>query len=734
MAPTNNRVNPNAPTRAATENLVQVLDTYVRPQRDTMGEQALAQGFNAMGQTLGQYSRRELSRELTETATQANADALAGNDPNEEFAQVRLGNIFRPHSRAYMDAYNATMGRVAAIEFRDSTTLAYAESGLDRNTDPEAFREWYGARLQEFMGQNDNPYFMAGAMPLVEQATFNLSAQHTGNIVRTLQANRAAAARTLAAEATMNTMGEWQRLENQRVQFETSNPEWAADIASQQAALIAHAVNGVSSDFYGTGDAGTMFRGATLDGALDYAEATGNMELVRSIGAAAHSGGLRLTPGEMLDLTNRSQRIRDDHLAQLRAEDFLMERGRRDNQRLVSDFAADMAMDPANLGMTARELLANNPTLQALISQSDDSAHLISSFEQAWDAVTGFSTEITATEGFENEVDFRQAITQGVITNPATALEWIREQQAGGRVFSDGNMNTFMQLATQAASPSGNSILTNGTFNGAISVGTRMAVADLVADPVFDAYGNTSDATALFIQNAVTSYMQDRAGTLDVNSPTYAQDVRNLRDQAIIAAHEEFQALSPTEYDNRYQAAIQSEDGALALLSPGWLQEHSDRQAALATAAAEEGASLDAAISAGSSILFDEEVPGEPSVPPTGAQPEPTTTEATATEETPAEEISIRIPLTNPPSQEDMVMPFDEFEGMDTPPNPEPSRQEELDALVTTLSQYEDVIANGGSIYTSDIIELTRAILALPTAMVPREVRLRAAELQRANQ
>jgi hypothetical protein len=260
-----------------------------------------------------------------------------------------------------------------------------------------------------------------------------------------------------------------------------------------------------------------------------------------------------------------------------------------------------------------------------------------------------------------------------------------------------------------------------------------MAVADLVGAAVFDNFGNTSDAQALFIQNAVTSYMQDRAHTLDVNSRDFAQDVEALRDQAVIAAHAEFQELSPTTYATRYQAAIQSEDGALALLSPGWLQEHSDRQAALATAAAEEGASLDAAISAGSSILFPEEVPGEPSVPPTVTQPEPATAEAT-TEVPASEEISIRIPLTNAPTQEDMVMPFDPFEGQDTPPNPEPSRQQELDALVTTLSQYEDVIANGGSIYTSDIIDLTRAILALPTTMVPREVRQRAAELQRANQ
>lgn len=689
----NNRLNPNAPARGATENLVQVLDTYVRPARDVMGEQAMAQGFNSLSQTVGNYSRRELGRELQDVQRQAQTDALAGNDPMEEFRQVRMGNIFRPHSRAYMDAYNATMGRVAAIDFRDSTAIAYAESGLDRNTDPEAYRTWYNERLQTFLSENrDNSFFMAGALPMVEQTTFNMSAQHTSNIIRTMQANRAAAARRLSAEATMNVMGEWSRLEEQRVQYAESHPEWSADIAAQQSDLLAMAIGGVASDFYDTGDAGAPFRGATLEGALDFAEATGNRGLISSISRAA--GSMRLTPGELLDVTNRAQRIDADLITAAQNRDFWAERQRDEARTRITDVVADIAMDPRSAGMTPSQLISQNPELQALIAESGDTAGMLEAVRDAWDTASSVSNEVPESIALENEVDIREAAAAGAFSNQREALEWMRNATAEGRVFSPENRQLLMELGREAGDP--NSPIGDSVFQGYVRTASQQAVAQLVgADIPFDDAGNTSDLYGQQIQNSVRAYMMDRARSLNPDSPTYAQDLQNLSEQAIAAAGAAFGNMFPDRMNERASA--------LNEMDPAIVQNYAAFESFRA-AAAEAQADLQASANRGVEILLGRD--GEE----TGG------TETPSTEPAPEEAPE---PTRNTGSSNRRI---EREQRPDTEERPTITAEDVMVTLEETLSVLEQVSAAGGVIDPQDVADLLNQIQRVSGGTAPSEL------------
>ncbi|MFS9669658.1 hypothetical protein, partial [Klebsiella pneumoniae] len=73
------------------------------------------------------------------------------------------------------------MGKKAAIEFKEQATLDYEKSGMKYSTDPNRFREWMNERVHGFLTaeEHNNPYFLAGAMPYIEQTTFNMSAAHS---------------------------------------------------------------------------------------------------------------------------------------------------------------------------------------------------------------------------------------------------------------------------------------------------------------------------------------------------------------------------------------------------------------------------------------------------------------------------------------------------------------------------------------------------------------------------
>jgi hypothetical protein len=169
-----------------------------------MGERAISEGFNSISNFLGKQAAVEKEQELKEITMKAQQDAMAGADPDEEFSQIRRGLLFRSQSRAYNQAYNETMGMRAAIDFRDNLSLEYEQSGLDRNTDPQAFREWMNERVNTFLTENqDNEYFVAGAMPYMQQTISNMSSAHTSNITRTMEENRIAAMRRQADSIAM---------------------------------------------------------------------------------------------------------------------------------------------------------------------------------------------------------------------------------------------------------------------------------------------------------------------------------------------------------------------------------------------------------------------------------------------------------------------------------------------------------------------------------------------------
>ena len=416
------RIIPEMPTRGAAKSLLSVVDNYYSPARDVMGENAIAKGFGDVSNLLGVQAQKARKAELTEISLQAQQDALVGDDPDVELSNVRMGGLFRGNSKVYNQAYNETMGKKAAIDFQNLAALDYEKSGMKHNTDPSKFREWMNTRVDGFLKapESQNPYFLAGAMPYVEQATHNMSAAHTSNISSQLERNHIAAIQTQADDVALKVAKGEMPMKTAILQI--------ADLNNQG---------------YATGLDGPKVRKALISSFLSVADATDNKAMIDGLLEAQNIGILRLTPDEWNNITKQGEAISRD-IASREIQLARASKAQTDAEVLFfEDTIADFYNNPANAGVSFSQLLQvvgeDGMTLAQKINKSPNTAELMKKTKDAYETVNAIY-DIPEVQAQNNNLAITDAINNGQITDSSSFLAWRQNAQKDGLRLNDDNV------------------------------------------------------------------------------------------------------------------------------------------------------------------------------------------------------------------------------------------------------------------------------------------------------
>lgn len=418
------------PQRGAARNLLSVVDSYYAPARDRMGEAAMVNGIKDVSKTLGSAAQAKRQEEITEVKLQAQQDAMVGDDPDVELTKVRMGGLFRGNSRAYNQVYNETMGKKAAIEFQNKAALDYEKSGMKNSTDPNRFREWMNERVDGFLKdeQSQNPYFLAGAMPYVQQATHNMSAAHTSNISAQMERNHLAAIQTQANDIALKVA--------------------SGEIPIEE--MLGH-VTGINSQGYSTGLAGPKVRRATLSALLSVADATRNKEIVDVLLSAQNDGSLRITPKEWVGIVNQGEAIQADIDRHAARQQRVATAQAAAEVAGLEDGVADFFNNPNNAAATFQQFLQapiddSGMTMAEQINQSPNTPELLKKAKTAYDTVTSIY-EISETQSQLNQVAITNEINNGNIKNPNDFLGWRQQAQTDGLRLNEADVqHAFSEL------------------------------------------------------------------------------------------------------------------------------------------------------------------------------------------------------------------------------------------------------------------------------------------------
>lgn len=522
--PKNNRLNPQTPVRGPAENLISALDTYYSPARDRMGAQAMVQGFNSAANLASKLSNIKLNEEVQAAQQQAQNDAQVGDDPAEEFRQVRMGNMFRPASRAYMQAYDTTRGRMAAMDFRDNLTLEYERGGWSRNTDPNAFREWFDSQTAGFIEENrSNNFFMAGAMPIMEQVTFNMSAQHMSNINTQLRTVRVQAAAREANDIAMRYY---------RGELDSNG--------------VMEALGAVNTDYYLTGEDPAYVRGALLDAVLNAADAMDDPELIGMITSEAAAGTLRITPAQLNATVNRGEAIAADIARRVQQADAAATAAIERDERLLEGSVVEFLNNPANLQMSLSELMAQ-PGVAEVIANSADSRRMVQ-------AVTDTYNLMRTTHEVD---DFTSLAQQQAVRDAFNAGEdimaWARDNIT---MPSADTMKLVGELAAQQNNP--NSAYGTDAYNREMNSGAQAIIPRLVTEgSPWDEAGNDTALTAA-IRNQFNEEFAIAAEGINPSQANYQQALRAARNSAMAATAAWFEQ----NYASEMAKARSGESGA----------------------------------------------------------------------------------------------------------------------------------------------------------------------------
>lgn len=602
------RITPDMPQRGAARNLLQVVDNYYRPARDRVGEAAMSQGFQAASNFLGNEAGKAKKQQLEEISLQAQQDALQGDDPDVELSKVRNGLLFRSNSRAYNQTYAETMGKKAAIEFKENATIEYEKSGLKYSTDPNKFREWMNTKVHGFLSNeaNQSPYFLAGAMPYIEQTTFNMGAAHMSNVSNQMEANHLAAIQKQADDTMM-------KMSTGEISIEDGISE----------------ITKLNGQAYGTGLSGPKARKALISSFLSVADATDNPEMIEALIAAQESGDLKLTPAEWNAVTKQGEGIQRDINFRTAQKERATKAQREAEVSQAEELVTDFYNNPANAGASFQQFLntptkEGGPTIAEMINASPNSTEILNKAKAAYETVNTIY-EIPKGQELANNYALTEAFDTGAITNQSEMMAWIQGAQKDGFRFNDENFtHAYSELEKRndpeapyssqtykdykqatlnrvinAMTPEGSSLITSfdGSYQGEMADDIKIRFQGYLDDHLKGVPDNNPEAIKAAIANAERSVME----FYKQNDP----DLFNKQFDAFETAVDKNElSWTANPYFAQESARLLAEQQAFDAEQNRLISAEQANK----TLDAQEGGRLDINIQAGEAVLFGEQV------------------------------------------------------------------------------------------------------------------------------
>ena len=543
------RITPDTPQRGAARNLLNVVDNYYRPARDRMGEAAMSQGLNAASGIAQTMARKGIEEDIKEAEIKAKADAALGEGPDEELKQVRLGNLFRPHSKAYNQVYSEAMGRKAAIEFNENLTLEYEKSGLKYNTNPEKFREWMNGKVNAFLKEpaHQNEYFLAGAVQTVQQQTVNMGAAHMSNVSAQMERNHLASIKKQADDIALRV----------------SSGEYTIEEGLAKSSTL-------MGQAYGSSLPAGKSRAAFLSSWLATADASDNVEMGQALLDARESGALKLRPDEWLTISNNVEKIEKD--VAFRKSLQIKEREAQDKQNLsiMTDAAADFFMDPNNQQMNMADFLQmpsgqeDGQTMYDLISSLPNTSAVMDKVESTFKTLKTVYTPDARQESI-NTFLLRQAKDNGEFTDQTSFIDWAEKTDLP---LSDKNFTETMDALANANDPE-SAYGTQSYKKGRPQAINRIIdVMNADAGLTFNAFGEAEGEMAPTITLQFDDFLNDRLNALPEGK---AKDPDAVAAAILAAEKDTMEFLRETEraaYDKAFNAYGNQRDASTTLANP----------------------------------------------------------------------------------------------------------------------------------------------------------------------
>ena len=526
-----------------------------------------------------------------------------------ELSKVRNGLLFRSNSRAYNQTYSETMGKKAAIEFKENATIEYEKSGLKYSTDPNKFREWMNGKIHGFLSDeaNQNPYFLAGAMGYVEQTAFNMGATHMSNVSNQMEANHLAAIQKQADDMAMGIATGEIPLEEGLEKLMTLN-----------------------SQAYGTGLSGPKSRSALISSWLTAADAAGNQEMLDVLLDAQESGELKLTPQEWNAVKDQGIDIERDINFRTAQKERATKAQREAEVSQAEELVTDFYNNPANAGASFQQFLntptkEGGPTIAEMINASPNSTEILNKANAAYKTVNTIY-EIPKGQELANNYALTEAYDTGKITNQNELMAWFQAAEKDGLRFNaENHKHGYSELKNRQDPDAVYNSQTykdykQATLNRVINAMTPEG-SKLVMDPFGGGYsGEMADDIKLRFQGYLDDYLK---GVPDNNPEAIKAAIANAERSVM----EFYKENDPDLYNKQFDAFETAVDDELlsSTANPYFEQEKAnllaEQQAydveqnrlisaeqANKTLDAQEGGRLDIDIQAGEAVLFGEQV------------------------------------------------------------------------------------------------------------------------------
>ena len=285
------RINPKGERRGPARSFLGALDTYVKPERDVSGAQALQQGLGQLGNALGNASSK-LKKEQDEAHyQQGKADYLrtaVGKEPEG----IKKGILFRGQSKFYQMGLAEAQGEAKAIDWANGLTTAYKSWDGRGSSDPDAFRSWMNEQSADFLkGMGEDTHALGAAMPYINRANQNMAKHHVTYRDGQMKIARFNAFNTKIAD-TMD-------------QFETNSlsGDAMADVFENQVQLM-----------IGTGENGAEVINSIITQATQHANAYDNPEILKAIAKLHDDGKFRLSKSNQAQIADANDKVENDIL------------------------------------------------------------------------------------------------------------------------------------------------------------------------------------------------------------------------------------------------------------------------------------------------------------------------------------------------------------------------------------------------------------------------------------
>ncbi len=291
------RINPKGERRGPARSFLGALDTYVKPERDVSGAQALQQGLGQLGSALGNASTK-LKREQDEAHyQQGKADYLrkaAGQEPKG----IKQGTLFRGQSKFYQMGLAEAQGEAKAIDWANGLQTAYKQWDGRGSSDPNAFRSWMNEQSAEFLnGMGEDTHALNAAMPYINRANQAMAKHHVTYRDGQMKIARFNAFNTKIAD-TMD-------------QFETNSlsGDDMANVFENQVQLM-----------IGSGENGAEVINSIITAATQHANAYDNPEILKAIAKLHDDGKFKLSKANQAQIADANDKVENDILRRNRID------------------------------------------------------------------------------------------------------------------------------------------------------------------------------------------------------------------------------------------------------------------------------------------------------------------------------------------------------------------------------------------------------------------------------